>query len=50
MKDKINILYLPSETAGGVFYYRCITPMVALKKNYPDKYDVFITNDLNAAW
>lgn len=50
MKDKINILYLPSEIIGGAFYYRCLTPMIGLKKNYPDKYEIFITNDFDTAW
>lgn len=49
-KGKTNILYITNDTQGGVFYYRCLTPMMALKNNYPDKHDVFITNDLDTVW
>lgn len=47
---KTNILYIPSDTQGGVFYYRTLTPMVQLKQMFPEKYEVFITNDIQQAW
>jgi len=48
--EKINILYMPSQKDGGVFYYRCLTPMIALKKSFPDRYEIIITSDLSIAW
>lgn len=41
---------MPSQKDGGVFYYRCLTPMVELKKSFPDRYEIIITSDLSIAW
>lgn len=38
----IKILFIPSSTSGGVYYYRCFTPMLDLAKRYGDEFDITI--------
>lgn len=39
-----KILFIPSTMSGGVYYYRCYTPMKALSENYGDEFDITINN------
>lgn len=39
-----RILFIPSTMSGGVYYYRCYTPMKALSDAYPEKFDITIDN------
>lgn len=41
---KKRILFIPSIMSGGVYYYRCYTPMKALAENYGDEFDITINN------
>lgn len=39
-----RILFIPSTMSGGVYYYRCYTPMKCLVEKYPDEFDITINN------
>lgn len=39
-----RILFIPSTISGGVYYYRCYTPMKCLVEKYPDEFDITINN------
>ncbi len=46
--SKINVLVVPSDTVGGVGFYRSIQPHLYLEEHYPD--DFSITIDANPKW
>lgn len=39
-----KILFIPSTMSGGVYYYRCYTPMKALSEKYSDEFNITINN------
>ena len=41
-----RVLYIPSTTTGGVYYYRVYTPMLQLIKQYPEEFDITINQGL----
>ncbi len=45
--DKIKILVVPSDTIGGVGFYRSIQPHIQLQEQFPDRFDVTIDAEPN---
>lgn len=45
--NKIKVLVVPSDTIGGVGFYRSIQPHVQLQEQYKDDFDVTINPDVN---
>lgn len=41
---KKRILFIPSIMSGGVYYYRCYTPMKELSEKYSDEFEITINN------
>lgn len=48
MSEKIKVLVVPSDTIGGVGFYRSIQPHVQLQEQFSDDFD--ITIDANFNW
>ena len=47
--EKIKVLVVPSDTIGGVGFYRSIQPHVQLQEQYGSDFDVTISPDFNWA-
>ena len=47
MDKKINVLVVPSDTIGGVGFYRSIQPHIQLEEQYKDTFDITIEPDIN---
>ena len=39
---KTRILFIPSTHSGGVYFYRCYTPMLDISKRYENEFDITI--------
>ena len=43
--DKVNVLVIPSDTRGGVGFYRSTQPHIQLERQYPDMFSVTFNTD-----